>query len=48
MLLYFHLAFIKLFKQKKKKKGTSQTIRGYYLELEWLMILKNETLANFL
>ena len=47
MLLYFHLAFIKLFKQKKKK-GTSQTIRGYYLELEWLMILRNETLANFL
>lgn len=49
MLLYFHLAFIKPFKQKKKKKrGTSQTIRGYYLELEWLMILRNETLANFL
>ena len=22
--------------------------RGYYLELEWFMILRNETLANFL
>lgn len=51
MLLYFHLAFIKPFKQKTKKKEKELhklLERGYYLELEWLMILRNETLANFL
>ena len=49
MLLDFHLAFIKPFKQKKKKKELHKLLeRGYYLELEWFMILRNETFANFL
>ena len=38
MLLDFHLAFIKPFKQKKKKKkGTSKTIRDWLLS--WIRMV---------